>query len=95
MKTIWKYEIKPSHEIQEIILPFGSRFLSVIEQDMKLQLYVSVEHPKSAHDSPHRYIVVGTGWDLEFVNEWFKNHIGTVIQGPFVWHVFELEDLPF
>lgn len=95
MKTIYKYPITPRHEVQELWLPLGSKILSVIEQDMQIQLYVSLEYPEAPKEAKHRFMVVGTGWELDYEGELFPRFIGSVKQGPFVWHVFELDDLPF
>ena len=94
MKTIYKYPIAPFHGIQEIKLPMGSVMLSVIEQNGEIMLYCSIANPEAGKVT-YRYMVVGTGWELDVKQDDFPDFIGTVKCGSFVWHVFEVNDLPF
>lgn len=90
---IYKYPLKPSPIIQELYLPFGTQTLSVVAQNNEVMIYCTLETP-DADTIKHRYAVIGTGWETDFGEE-FPKFIGTVVIGVYVWHVFELHDLPF
>lgn len=83
-KVIWKYEIHGRSE-EQLQLPVNARLLSVIEQRGRLVLYAEVD-PASATESM-TIEVIGTGW--QFDSDIPRHYIGTVKEGPFVWHVFK------
>lgn len=97
MAKIFKYAIEPKPELQRISVPYGARLLSAIEQNGDVFLY-AMTFPLSRPDTvlvERKIYCVGTGWDFD-MNKLFVNHfIDTVKAGPYVWHVFEVEDLPF
>ena len=83
MSTIWKFELEIT--VQNITIPTGAEILSVANQHGTICLWAFVEpnNPKI-----ERVIeVVGTGWMLEPMKK--RKFIGTVLDGSFVWHVFE------
>ncbi len=90
---IFKYPLKPSPITQELYLPFGTHALSVASLNNEVVLYCALETP-NADKIKHRFAVIGTGWKTDF-GEDFPKFIGTVVIGVYVWHVFELHDLPF
>lgn len=83
MKTIYKYPIEITDE-QEIQIPFGA---TVIHAGLDPQgtpcVWAMVETRNSPE--PVSIFVVGTGNSLPFVPE---SHVGSFVQGQFVWHVF-------
>jgi hypothetical protein len=58
-------------------------------------LYCAIENPDNDETVPHHLLIVGTGWEIELEELQFPKFISTVKSGPFVWHVFEIEDMPF
>jgi len=48
-----------------------------------LHVWMMVETNES--QVPHEFVVIGTGQELPL-----GDHIGTVLEGAFVWHVFEV-----
>lgn len=90
MKTIWKFSL--SHlERNEIKVPRGSKLLSVQVQCGRLFVWVLVGE-KEASKCDYRTKVVsvyGTGFDVPDDPGRF---VGTIVDGEFVWHVFEKGD---
>ncbi len=94
MKKIFKYHI--NYTAKSIKLPVGAILLSVGMQRDKLMLWAIVEYDddgrKKVPTEARRIRIVGTGHDMTPDMEQGK-FIGTVFNGPFVWHVFELAPL--
>lgn len=85
MKIIYKYPIVITQD-QTVLVPRGAKFLSVMDQNGALCLWFEVE---TVNPVEARAIEVhGTG---NPINDTCgkRIHIGSVIQGPCVWHVFE------
>jgi hypothetical protein len=83
VRTIHKYRLELTDD-QTIFLPEGAEILSVQDQRGVLTLWASVDitMPPVA-----RYITIcGTGHPLPD----YREHIQTVQQDDFVWHVFEV-----
>ncbi len=91
MKKIFKYHIDYTSE--SMSLPVGAIILSVGMQKDKLMLWAIVEYDddkrKTVPTEERLIRILGTGQDLTPEMEHGK-FIGTVFNGPFVWHVFEL-----
>ncbi len=87
MRTIYKYELNATETPQKILLPEGSvaRHVAVIDH----VIYVWVEQPigELVDQWEHTFIICGTGDLFEFPKG-HMNYVGTVFQGPFVWHVY-------
>jgi len=84
-RTIWKFPLPLSDSVA-IAMPERSRVLSVGVQSggvRQLQLWADVN--PGAAIVIRRFEIRGTGHPLGDVGRF----IGTVIDGPFVWHVFE------
>lgn len=90
MRTIYKFQIKPSREI-EIEMPKGAEFLSCAEQfespDASFQAWFMVD--KSAENELRRFRVVGTGHPIEGPG---YRYLGTAVamSGDLVWHLFDM-----
>jgi hypothetical protein len=85
-RQIWKFPIT-SPDGTRIDMPQGARILTVQMQAGMPTLWAVVdpEAPRRA-----RYFrVVGTGHTHEAGV--FRDYLGTVQDGPFVWHVFEVQ----
>lgn len=83
-KTIWKFPI--SHHPLPTLIPEGGEILSAQDQSRTICVWALVD-PEAAL-KPRDIRIFGTG-SLLNVPERAK-FIGTVQQGPFVWHVFEV-----
>ena len=85
MNTIWKFQLVIT-DCQKIIVPFGSRPLSVINQRGQPCLYMLVDPNK---ETVQRLVYIfGTGnpIDPEVITD--TQFIGTIEDRQFVWHVF-------
>lgn len=82
MRTIWKLTL--SVGVNGFELPVGAKLLSVAMQNDAIMLWAEVK--SDARRTTRRVTVVGTGWDMQHLGD--AIFVGTVIQGPFVWHVF-------
>lgn len=86
-KKVFKYEF-PVDDGVVVELPFLSEILSVgTQRPGHICIWALVGIPANP-SKPRRFRVAGTGHPLEgmFTK---ANFIGTVFNGPFVWHVFE------
>lgn len=85
MRAVWKFPL--SHAaVQDVQMPKGAQILHVGLQGDRICIWAGVD--PVLHDmQPRRIQVVGTGHEELPGNVW---HLGTVQQGPYVWHVFEV-----
>lgn len=97
MATIHKYKVEPKRELQKIMVPAGTRLISAIEQNGEIMVYGLIEkpHENMSNNCERQILVVGTGWNFDIEGAFNTSVIGTVKVGPFVWHVLEVDDLPF
>lgn len=82
-KTIWKYTLDLAGS-QTIRMPRGAEILSVAVQANEFRLWALCD--PEAPIEPRVILVHGTGHPI---TDSLGRHIGTVIDGSFVWHVFE------
>ena len=97
MAVIHKYIIQPSPEIQHITVPNGSRIVSCGVQGGQIAMWVMrLEHgtPQSDNAKLLQYMVVGTRWNIDDT-ELYPKFRGTVQIDGYVWHVIEMQDIPF
>lgn len=81
MKTIYKYQLPA---VGALKLPLGAQILTVQLQNGSPTLWALV---KPDNTLVNRTIsIVGTGWDIESN----VKYINTYMDGPFVWHAFEI-----
>lgn len=91
-KTIWKFKLRTT-EFQTIKVPRGAEFLHVdMQKDPSewgsgLFLWALVD-PKST-DEERNIEVFGTGNPIHEDMGVCRKYISTVMDSPFVWHVFE------
>lgn len=84
---IFKYSISPGPNV--IYMPTLTRILSVGNQDGVIQLWALVDE---SNRMIHRLVqVVGTG---HLLADGMDKYIGTVVIDPYVWHAFDLGELP-
>jgi len=83
MKQIWKYKVMGAIE-----MPKGAEILTVKVQDsFNVCIWAKVD-PEMEKES-RLFVVIGTGHSFDDTN---KEYIGTYIEGPFVWHLFEIKN---
>jgi len=82
MKTIWKYELDRAGATV-LQMPAGATIIHVALQGTFICLWAIVD-PRLPKE-PRCISVYGTGNPLD---QEARNHLGTVQEGPFVWHVF-------
>jgi hypothetical protein len=89
MKTIYKYEISLTvldlAGRATVLLPCGSRILSVQDQGGALCLWAEVDPDKCS--MPRYFTVVETGGEVPNGN---PTYLATVQMGSYVWHVYEV-----
>ncbi len=88
MNTIYKYPIKVV-DMQTVLIPSGAEILCAQMQNGVLCLWArccSENEPK-----PRSISVNGTGNPID--GNYFHKYIGSVQDGYFVWHVFEIESV--
>lgn len=83
MKTIWKFPIH-AYRTDPIALPAGAQILHVDRQNGDIYLWALVD--PSQPDEKRTFEIFGTGHRID---DSPRTHIGTVLIGTFVWHVFE------
>lgn len=83
MRAIWKYPLQITDH-QHLLIPEKAEILSVEFQGETLCLWAEVEMSYPKEDRVIQ--IVGTGNPI--LNSGRK-FIGTVQQGPLVWHIFE------
>ena len=95
METIHKYEIDltlhVNGECYIVRMPSGAKILHVDSQKPRhIHLWALVSTEAKTEDRP--ILVVGTGGSMSNIRSDIKlKHLGTVEDGPFIWHVFELK----
>lgn len=84
-KTIWKYPVSDIGEVT-IPMPAGSKVVFVAGDPSGISPAFWAEVDQSAPIEFRKFQIVGTGHDIPP----YAIHRGTVIQGPFVWHLYEI-----
>lgn len=86
MRTVHKYQIDLGETVLDG-LPFGSEVLAVQAQRDRIQIWMRVD--LSTEETEERtFYAVGTGDALPDVNLDYKGTV-QLLEGVFVWHVFE------
>ncbi len=83
MKTVYKYRLTGKYTTT-LQLPKQAQILSVQMQEGVPTLWALVDPTEEL--IPRYFSIVGTGWEIEEE----VTHIGTFMEGAFVWHVFEI-----
>lgn len=83
MKRIYKYPVLLG--AQSIPMPEGAQVLTAQLQQGQINIWALVD--PNAEEVINVIEVYGTGHDLKDTTD-KHNYIGSVQQGPFVWHVF-------
>lgn len=95
---MWKFDLTPGLSVAGGYVELKARFdrgeeaSHVAMQDGKLMLWTKVHD--CGDEETRKFVVRGTGDDIrssrvapQFVT---YRHVGTVLDGPYVWHVFEI-----
>lgn len=81
MKVIYKYTL--TQEVQDISLPILSKIVHVDSQNENITLWIKQDTEQTSIQRVTFYLV-GTGQPVPD----FTHHCGTVLIGPYVWHIF-------
>jgi hypothetical protein len=82
--VIYKYPLKLV-AVQPVAMPEGARILSVANQNGIICLWAEIADP-SAVAKARAIEIIGTGNRFP---DAYRTFIGTVLDGKYVWHVFE------
>lgn len=84
--TVFKYTLDFGiGPIFNVHMPVGAKLLHVGEQHRAIQLWAWVDN--TAKLEKRTFALVGTGLSAPSPAE--ATHVGSVIAGAFVWHIFE------
>ena len=83
-RRIFKYPLEKLDTDQRVDMPQGAKVRHTGMQNGRITIWADV----NADQAPEtrRFIVRGTGHDIREGAEF----VGTVMDGPFVWHLFEM-----
>ena len=84
---IWKFPLR-LEQSQTIEMPGGAEVLGVADQKGVICIWAMVI--VEATKSPRTFEIHGTGHPIDEDVEYGRRFVGTVFQGNFVWHVFEI-----
>lgn len=85
-KQIWKFSFQQSRLAgREIAMPEKAEILTVQMQNDEITLWAICD--PEAKKVTRKFDIVGTGWAYNFAD---KKYIGTVQDGAYVWHLFEI-----
>jgi hypothetical protein len=84
-QVVWKYPIALVADEQVIGVPVRSRCVHVAIQHGVITMWRLVEDPNTEM-TDRRFVIRGTGHPVEEQ----AMHLGTVLDGAFVWHLFEV-----
>lgn len=90
MKTIYKYTLDV-RDVTEVAAPYGARFLPYVEMvpgavEFERKVWVWAEIDDAQPPRRHRLRIHGTGHPIPDG----ERYIGTVRDGIFIWHVYEV-----
>lgn len=89
---IYKYPLRLDSE-QTVVMPQGAHILGVQNQAGALTMWALVQ--VEAPDVKREICVFGTGHEVPAtVRAVALSYVGTVQQGPFIWHVFDNGEAP-
>lgn len=83
-RVVWKFPLLLAPGPQEIDMPKGAEIV-LVHMQAELCFLWAVVNP-AADPEPRGFIIHGTGHQMDHDGQ----HVGSVMDGVFVWHVFEL-----
>ena len=88
IRAVWKYPLDLASS-QTLALPVGAEIIHVgIDRFNAICMWATV-NPKVTNTEHRVFNIVGTG-AVELTDA--MTHVGSVVQGDFVWHVFETSE---
>jgi hypothetical protein len=89
---IYKQKLELKLDIKQVIeLPIDSQIVYVGNQNDEICFWY-IFNPDIDTKQKFEFIVLGTGMESEHIDHQHV-HIGTVLMGSFVWHVFVKQDV--
>lgn len=85
MRTIWKYSLPLTDDVYGFVIPRGGKIVHVAMQGIYVAMWVDVYTPNQTET--RLFVIRGTGHEITHTD---AAYIGTAMDGPFVWHVFEV-----
>lgn len=83
MKTVWKYELNIQDGPQSFLIPKFAKIVLVAEQRGLICLWMEVDEKRQKEC--RAFVIFVTGHEVK------GRHCGSVVIGPFVWHIYEQE----
>ena len=83
---IWKFSLGTLTEKIDVEMPLGAEVIHV-GQDANGELCLWARVATNNGPVMRRFYIFGTGQDMPSM----MRHLGTVVMGTFVWHVYEFE----
>lgn len=84
MKVVHKFEVFSSDNSTRIALPRDAKIVLVDNQKETIQIWVELD-PASRNTVIREFKIFGTGQSVT------GTHVGSFIEGQYVWHVYEQE----
>ena len=84
-KTIWKFPLPYGGEAIHIPMPLNAEIIHIDLQGLVPCLWAEIPDT-GAEEETRMFAIFGTGFEIPSS----ATHLGTFIQGGFVWHVYEL-----
>ena len=84
MKSIYKYKLNLAHT--EVELPEGSKVVHFGMQRNELCMWVEQVVESNLEPISRSYWVIGTGHEIPNIDG--LRHLGTALDGGFVWHLY-------
>ena len=84
MKVVWKFALGMGLNV--ITVPVGAKIVHIEMQDGFPQLWAEISDPSSSHVEVRQFEIFGTGHPIPDKAQ----HVGTFLDPPYVWHVYEL-----
>jgi hypothetical protein len=84
---IFKYVIDRDLPEPFIIYPEFSKIIDIQIQNGQVCLWAKVDPDKGFKEVKQKFSILGTGWDADDVQ--VEQHLKTIQEGPFVWHIFD------
>jgi hypothetical protein len=85
MRTIWKYRLEVSDDVQSLSIPREAKIVAVGNQEGSITLWAEVAPGRFTE--ARTFAIHGTGHPIASD----EDYIGTAIVPPFVWHVYEVQ----
>lgn len=84
LRQIWKFPLEVT-DVQTISMPMGAKIMHVDVQHDQVCLWAGVYPDNSKMD--RTFHLYGTG---HAIPDDVQDYLGSVVIGPFVWHLFEV-----